>query len=225
MSNNFASIIISKVKKILKFFIFIVRYKFIPPPLFSDMSGYEILLDVIIQKKIYQIKGDFVEVGSFLGGGTYKLSRLIEKLSPIKKIYSVDIFEPGFDKTSCTGGFTMAELYNRAIKDRKQLDIYRKITKNCTNIITLVGDSKKISLPCKNIAFAYIDGNHSPEYVLNDFYLVWNRISSGGIIAFDDYGYDLPQVTKTIDWLIMKENREISKIWTAGVKTIFIQKK
>jgi len=161
----------------------------------------------------------------FLGGGTYKLSKLLEKLGVNKKIYAIDIFNPEFDKTTCTRGESMSELYKRILKGKNQYEVYKEITKNCKNVVTLVGDSKKITLPCEKVAFAYIDGNHSPEYVKNDFYLVWNKLVSNGIIAFDDYGYDLPQVTKTIHQLIGEQSDKILKIWTAGLKTIFIQKR
>jgi SAM-dependent methyltransferase len=223
--NKYIKKIIKGVKRLLNFFLFLKKYKFMPPPPFSDKSGYETLLDVIIKQEIYRLKGDIVEIGAFLGGGTYKLSRLIAKLAPDKKVYAIDIFKPKFDKTARTKGFTMSELYQKALKNKKQYDIYKKITKNCKNIITLIGDSKKISLPCKKIAFAFIDGNHSPEYVKNNFYLIWDKLVPNGIIAFDDYGYDLPQVTETIHQLISEQNDKILKIWTVGLKTIFIQKR
>ena len=82
-------IIPSKFKKIVKqtnnYFLFILKYKFIPPPVFTDMSGYELLLDTIINKKLYLLEGDIVEIGTFIGGGTYKLSKLLEKLKIEKK--------------------------------------------------------------------------------------------------------------------------------------------
>jgi len=212
-------------KRLPKQLIFYKKYGFFPPPAFTDLSGYELLLDVIIQQKIYQLEGDFVEIGAFLGGGTYKLSKLLERLGTNKKIYVVDIFDPEFDKSICTRGESMAEIYKRILKGKNQYEIYKEITKNCKNVITIVGDSKKITLPCKKIAFAYIDGNHSPDYVRNDFYLVWDKLVSYGIVSFDDYGYDLPQVTETVHQLIKEQSDNILKIWTAGLKTIFIQKK
>jgi len=213
-----------KIKKFIKDYIFIRKYGFDPPPRFSDMSGYEILLDTILQQRLYKLEGDFVEIGVFLGGGTYKLSKLLEKLKSDKKIYAIDIFDPEFDKTICTSGVAMSNLYKRILKNKNQHEIYNEITKDCNNVITLVEDSKKVSLPCEKISFAYIDGNHSSEYVKNDFYLVWNKLVSGGIVAFDDYGYDLPQVTKAIHILIGEQNNNILKIWTAGINKIFIKK-
>lgn len=200
------------------------RYGFLPPPSWSDMSGYETLLDAILQHKIYQLAGDFVEIGAFLGGGTYKLSRLLRKLGLDKKIYAIDIFNPDFDKSMCTQRLTMSELYMRTLRGLNQYEVYKKITKGFDNVVTIMGDSMKITLPCQKICFAYIDGNHNPDYIRNDFYIIWDKLVSGGVVAFDDYGYDLPQVTETIHGLIGENRGKIEKIWTSGLKTIFIQK-
>lgn len=222
--NNFKKLIPAQFKQIIKNIFFRIKYGFPPPPSFTDLSDYEILLDTIIEQKIYQLDGDFVEVEAFLGGGTYKLAKLLEKLKVNKKVYAVDIFNVDFDQSVCTQGITMSEIYRRILKGRNQYEIYREITKKCKNIVTIIGDSKEIVLPCEKIAFGYIDGNHHPEYVRNDFYLIWPKLVSKGIVGFDDYGYDLPQVTTTIHQLIGEEKDRILKIWTAGLKTIFIQK-
>jgi len=141
--NYIKKIIPVKMRQIIKSFFFVRKYGFSPPPSFTDMSGYELLLDTIIQQKIYQLEGDFVEIGVFLGGGTYKLSKLLEKLGVNKKIYAIDIFNPEFDKTTCTRGESMSELYKRILKGKNQYEVYKEITKNCKNVVTLVGDSKK----------------------------------------------------------------------------------
>jgi len=120
----------------------------------------------------------------------------------------------------------MAEIYKQILRGKNQYEIYKRTIKNCKNVITIVSDTKKIKeLPCEKILFAYIDGNHSPTYVKNDFYLVWKKIVPNGVVAFDDYGYDLPQVTETIHQLVGEHWSEILRIWTKGIKTIFIQKK
>ncbi len=219
------------IKNILKIFIHIpyslifkLKYNFFPPSYWSDLTKYEILLDQVDKQKIIELDGDFVEIGCFLGGGTYKLCKYLEVNKSSKKVYALDIFSPSFDKTKCLSGKKMSSIYMSKLKEKNQLELYKKITKNCNNLITLVGDSKKVELPLKKISFAYIDGNHSAEYVRNDFNLVWRKLVKGGVISFDDYGYDLPNVTKQINLLIAKNCNNINKIWTSGKKTIFIQK-
>lgn len=53
--NNFVKRMIpTKLKQIVKRYLFFKKYGFAPPPSFSDINGYELLLDLIIQQKIYQ---------------------------------------------------------------------------------------------------------------------------------------------------------------------------
>lgn len=42
----------------------------------------------------------------------------------------------------------------------------------------------------------YIDGNHEPEYVLEDAVLAFRKTKVGGHIVFDDYGWGGPDLTK-----------------------------
>jgi len=42
----------------------------------------------------------------------------------------------------------------------------------------------------------YIDGNHEPEYVLEDAVLSFRKLKTGGIMIFDDYGWGGPDLTK-----------------------------
>jgi hypothetical protein len=217
-----------RIKRILKGIIFIKKYGFMPPPDYSDSSGYEIILDFLRKHKIYEIDGDVVEIGVFLGGGTYKLCKFYEKISPVKSIYAVDIFDPEFDNTLCCDGQKMNNLYKTHLDNiggTSQIDIFESVTKRCRNMKLLIGDSKDIVLPCSKVSFAYIDGNHSSEYVMSDFYKIWEKLAHGGVIALDDYGYDLPNVTETINKIIGRESANIKKVCTAGLKTVFIIKK
>lgn len=42
----------------------------------------------------------------------------------------------------------------------------------------------------------YIDGNHEPEYVLEDAVLAFRKLKVGGYLIFDDYGWGGPDLTK-----------------------------
>lgn len=42
----------------------------------------------------------------------------------------------------------------------------------------------------------YIDGNHEPEYVLEDAVLSFRKLKIGGYLIFDDYGWGGPDLTK-----------------------------
>ncbi|MDD5638991.1 MAG: class I SAM-dependent methyltransferase [Candidatus Pacebacteria bacterium] len=215
------------VKQIISNLLFVQKYKFLPPPPFTDMSGYEFLLDTIVEKRLYRLEGDFVEIGTFIGGGTYKLSKLLEKLQiKDKKIYVIDTFDLSQKDHTIEQWRRTLKAHKQIIKNKKQYEVYKKITKNCKNLVTLINDSKNIMLPCKKISFAYIDGNHSYEYVKNDFYLVWDKLVSNGIVAFHDYNFEEMGTVKAIHELIGEQSDKILRIWINDLKsTVLIQKK
>lgn len=219
--------VLRPIYKQMKRYKFWFKYKFPPPPEGTDLSGYDMLLDFIIEQKILDLRGDLLEIGAFLGGGTYKLCKLVEKKAPAKKVFVVDIFDPDFDATKCIAGVEMRQLYRRVLEkygSKSQEEVFKLVTRTCINLVVIKGDSKQVTLPCRELCFAFIDGNHDPSYVENDFYLVWHRLVNGGAVAFDDYGFDLPQVTSTIDRLIERHRSEIMNIQHLGRKIIVLIK-
>lgn len=182
-----------------------LRDKIRPATVSTDLVGYETLIDFIHSHSILSVDGDLVEVGTFLGGGAYKLSKFLEKERSSKKLYVIDIFDPTFDWTKNTDGNAMATLYLdtlKAYRGKTQWEVFLKVTKGCNNIVPLKGDSKNIEIPSKSLCFGFIDGCHDPEWVENDFYLIWNRLSPNGAVAFHDYEWDLPQTTAKINELL-----------------------
>ncbi len=177
----------------------------------NDFVGYEVLVDFIEERALQNLEGDVVEIGAFLGGGTVKLAQFAKKHG--KKVYVIDIFNPDFDKTEDTSGLRMCHIYQAFLEGRSQLEIYQEITRGWDNIVTIREDSKKVRFPREQkIIFGFIDGNHQPEYVRNDFYIVWSNLVSGGIVGFHDYHYTLPKVTETIDGLTKEHKEEISEV-------------
>jgi len=177
----------------------------------NDFVGYEVLVDFIQKRALQNLEGDVVEIGAFLGGGTVKLAKFAKKHG--KKVYVIDIFDPDFDKTEDTSGLRMCHIYQAFLEGRSQLEIYQEITRGWDNIVTIKEDSKKVRFPREQkFIFGFIDGNHQPEYVRNDFYIVWSNLVSGGIVGFHDYHYTLPKVTETIDGLTKEHKEEISEV-------------
>ena len=71
----------------------------------------------------------------------------------------------------------------------------------------------------------YIDGNHEPEYVMEDAVLSFRKLKSGGYMIFDDYGSGGPDLTKRgIDGFLHGYYKRID---VKGIKNnqVFVQKR
>lgn len=202
------------------------KYGFPPPPEGTEMVGYEALINFLNANRILDLPGDLVEIGAFCGGGTYKLGKFLSRKAARKKVYVIDCFDIGRDMTECTAGTQMTQLYSRQLDGRSQKEVFYEVTRGLSNIEVIEEDSKCARIPAETVCFAFVDGNHAPEYVRNDFYLVWGKLAPGGVVAFHDYGYDLPPVTAVLDKLCAQHQEEISNRSVNEEKHIlFIQKR
>ena len=114
----------------------------------------------------------------------------------------------------------------------KQQSIYKTFLSNIeetvkNNITVHRGYSHKIVPTLENESFdiIYIDGNHEPDYVLEDAVLSFRKLKTGGIMIFNDYGWGGPDLTqKGIDGFLLGYHKKINKL---GLKEsqMFIQKK
>jgi len=228
-SPDWIKIILRPPLRLVRWLKFYLEFGFPPPPSGTDLVGYETLLIFIERHNLLKVKGDIVEIGAFLGGGTYKISEYLERKGSSKKVYAIDIFDVRADQTMCTRGARMSDIYAdilcRVGKGCDQFEIFQRVTRDCRNIVTIQGDSKRVEIPARRICFAFVDGNHDSSYIKNDFCLVWPKMSPGAVVAFHDYGYDLPEVTETIDYLLSTHSEEIGKRWLDREKhIIYIQK-
>lgn len=219
MFNKYARIPTTFLRKVMGYVYLLFFY--------GDLVGYENLIKVLEKEETMKLPGDLIEIGSFVGGGTRKLAKYVLRFK--KKIYAIDIFNPSADLTTCEKGISMADIYSNYLQKLclTMFEAYWFNVGKFSNVVTLCADSKKIKLPkSQKFCFGFIDGNHSPEYIINDFYLVWNHLVPGGIVAFHDYRYNLPKVTETINKLILKHRSEIEKIIiNPTIYVIFIKKK
>ena len=59
----------------------------------------------------------------------------------------------------------------------------------------------------------YIDGNHEPDYVLEDAVLSFRKLKIGGVMIFDDYGWGGPDLTQRgIDGFMSGYHKRITKL-------------
>jgi Methyltransferase domain len=187
-------------------------------PAGTDMSGYEAVIRAADRLDLAHVDGDVLEIGALLGGGTVKLCHHFAARAPARRVIALDVFDPEFDQTTNTSGRTMASYYGAALgataPQSSQRAVFDQVTAGCRNLVVVVGDSMTAEIPSNHLCFAVIDGNHAPEYVRSDFERVWSLLSPGGIVAMHDYGYDLPDVTHTINALIGDHATEIARVWT-----------
>jgi SAM-dependent methyltransferase len=177
----------------------------------NDFVGYEVLIDFMKKRGLQKLEGDIVEIGAFMGGGTVKLAKFGQKYG--KRVYAVDIFDPSYDNTLDKNGVKMCDIYQAFLQGRSQLEVYQQATKGFDNIVTINMDSRKVSFhKGQKFIFGFIDGSHQPDYVRNDFNIIWRHLVPGGSVGFHDYNFDLPEVTRAVDGLIEKHKGEISGI-------------
>ncbi|MDQ7822215.1 MAG: class I SAM-dependent methyltransferase [Candidatus Eremiobacteraeota bacterium] len=184
-------------------------YRF-PYGTISDLVGYEIFIALMEECDLFRLEGDFLEIGCFIGGGTAKLAKAA--LPWGKKVYAVDIFDPDVDRTVNTAGYAMADIYHLLLGGRNQEELFLENTREYPNIRVVKGDSRTLRFSeDQKFVFAFLDGNHEPEVVKHDFHAIWPHIVPGGIMAFHDYGGDLPQTTGAIDELLDEHREQIAR--------------
>jgi hypothetical protein len=203
-----------------------IKYGFDPPRYGIDFVGYETLIEFIQHKDLLSLAGDFVEIGAFCGGGTYKLAQFLKKSRSHKKVRVIDVFDPKFDATMNSAGDRMCEIYDRSLSGKSQREIFNAVTKRLDNVLVYAQDSMSVDLAGVPVCFGFIDGNHDPLYVASDFNLVWKSLVPGGAVAFHDYGDDLPEVTAMVDQLRIEHQKKIASFQVDGGKRIaFIEKR
>ncbi len=191
----------------------------------KDFVGYETLIDYLNKTGTYKLDGDMLEIGAFMGGGSKKLAHYC--MNHGKNLSIIDIFDPNFDKTKNNRGQAMNWIYYKFLGSKNLKQLFDKNTRDEKNIVVYYQDSKKVKLPENTrLCFSFIDGNHSPEFVENDFNLAWEKTIPKGIVSFHDYGGDLPQVTEAIQNMINKNLEDIARTEFIPKKCIiFIHKK
>lgn len=159
---------------------------------------------------------NYLEIGAFYGANVISVANTYGIHSD-SKLYCIDPWEDYLDYPE--------------YKD-EQLSIYQQFCDNIENsgvkdkIIVNRGYSNNEILKFEDEFFdiVYIDGNHEPEYVLEDAVLSFRKLKKGGIMIFDDYGWGGPDLTqKGIDAFLSGYYKKITHIG-AHNSQVFIMK-
>jgi hypothetical protein len=182
----------------------------------EEYVGYENLIRFIEERALQFLDGDIIEIGAYMGGGTVKLAEFAKRYG--KKVFAVDTFDPGVDRTVGRGGVTAGEVYEAFLEGPSMFEVYEKTTGAWDNIVTIRKDSRYLAFPREQrFFFGFVDGCHQRSYVENDFALIWPQLVSGGAIGFHDYRFaDWPEVTPAVDSIVSGYQDHIAE--TAEIK-------
>jgi O-methyltransferase len=140
------------------------------------------------------VPGDFVECGVYRGDMTWMITQNVDVAGAGKTFFLYDTFS-GFDpRYSSTDDFPDApNLYALANKEYNAPDIeefVRRRFRDKPHIVVTKGvvpDILRERCP-DSIAYLHLDMN-SPRAETGALEVLFNRVSTGGIIVFDDYGW------------------------------------
>lgn len=215
--DNFNSFILSEDKRV-----------------FSKLIARTLLYD-----KVKDVPGDIVECGVFKGTGMYTFLKLKNIFNPnsSKKVIGFDFFNTenlilsineGIDKDAMSSLFNGRDFsHNTSFKETFRAQILDHNFQE-SEFELIEGDisltSKKFSdeNPGFKISLLYMDLDlEIPTY--NTLVNLWNNVTKGGIIVFDEYGYHKWSESKGVDKFIEEYNLEIKSL-NYLCPTAYIQK-
>lgn len=147
-------------------------------------------------KQASLVLGDFVECGVYEGDMSWVLTEMVDLNAIGRRLYLYDTFAGFSSKYSSPADYPdVPQFFEFADADYRRPGIYEDVTKRFARkpyvsvIQGTVPDILYSTAPAQ-IAFLHLDMNSpGPERAALEF--LYDRISSGGIIVFDDYGWVL----------------------------------
>ena len=158
----------------------------------------------------------YLEIGTFYGANFISVANSYG-LHSDSKLYCIDPWEDYEDYPE--------------YKD-EQPKIYNTFLKNIENsgskdkIIINRGYSNREIPKFEDDFFdiIYIDGNHEPDYVMEDAVLCFRKLKKNGIMIFDDYGWGGPDLTQRgIDGFLHGFHKKITILGERNTQ-VFIRK-
>jgi len=144
---------------------------------------------VAIPLKKYQTRPiRYLEIGAFYGANLLSVANSYAS-HPDSRLYVIDPWNDYEDYPEYKG--QQNTIYNNFLKNIEQ-------SGHSNKIIVRRGYSNEQLLLLEDNSFdiIYIDGNHEPEYVLEDAVLSFRKLKLDGIMIFDDYGWGGPDLTQ-----------------------------
>ena len=169
-----------------------------------------------INVKDYNKKINYLEIGAFYGANIISVANTYG-LHRDSKLYCIDPWEDYNDYPEYKNQQSL--IYNSFVSNIKNSGVKDKI-------IPIRGYSNSEIPKFRDDFFdiIYIDGNHEPEYVLEDAVLSFRKLKKDGIMIFDDYGWGGPDLTKKgIDGFLSGYHKKIIYLGEKDTQ-VFIKK-
>lgn len=159
---------------------------------------------------------EYLEIGTFYGANVISVGESYGK-HPDSKLHCVDPWIDYNDYPEYKG-------QQQTIFDKFNYNILN--TSNPSKFIVTRGFSNEVipTFMDEQFDIIYIDGNHEPEYVLEDAVLAFRKLKKKGYMIFDDYGWGGPDLTKRgIDGFINGYHKRIRVLGNRDTQ-VFIQR-
>jgi len=159
---------------------------------------------------------NYLEIGTFYGANILSVAKTYG-LHNDSKLYCIDPWEDYDDYPEYKN--QQPSIYNSFVNNIENSGVKDKIIIN--------RGYSNLEIPKFQDDFfdiIYIDGNHEPEYVLEDAVLSFRKLKKNGIMIFDDYGWGGPDLTqKGIDGFLSGYHKRINYLGERGSQ-VFIKK-
>lgn len=161
---------------------------------------------------------NYLEIGAFFGANVISVANSYAR-HPDSKMYCIDPWCDYDEYPEYKGK-----------QDMHYSTFMQNMTANGleTRVVPIRGFSNEelLKLPDNFFDIIYIDGNHEPEFVLEDAVLSFRKLKVGGYMIFDDYGWGGPDLTKRgIDGFLTGYHKRIRIIHPDKQSQVFVQKK
>jgi O-methyltransferase len=147
-----------------------------------------------------RVAGDFVECGVYEGDMSWVLTEMIDLAGAGRRLHLFDTFDGFSPKYSSEADFPDdPKFFDFADRDYKRPEIYEHVTARFAAkpyvAIHRGAVPETLTAAPGTIAFLHLDMNSpGPERAALD--ALYDRISPGGVIVFDDYGWALYRLQK-----------------------------
>jgi hypothetical protein len=199
----------------------------------------KLIARTLLYNEVKDIPGDIVECGVFKGTGLYTFLKLKNIYNPNsnKKVIGFDFFNTDkliksikdtTDKETMETlfkgrNFNHEDSFKDLLHDKLILDGFSETDFDLiSGDISLTSKEFSINNPGAKISLLYIDLDiEEPTY--NTLINLWDKVTKGGLIIFDEYGYHKWTESLGVDRFIKEKNLEIKSL-NFACPTAFIKK-